>query len=267
MSARRNKSMIATSVIRPASNTGTEGVITIPSDTKVNMPGNILQVNQTVFSGQFSHTTGRYYQEVEGLRANLTPKFANSSVLICAHLTVGSEYWYINTLIGRDTPGQTIGTSIEDPNRYGIQNNGTKFFYDQTDTSVPQSFAPTGDQKGLYRQYGAPYAFGDQVSSRLGATMSYNKYMATSGTNAHYHMAVSSMTFMDYPNTTEECRYKFFLRGFDNSYTVYVNRNHIWQNNANYDALPISTITLMEVGGNTNPTQDATSYLSTDLGD
>ena len=31
--------------------------------------------------------------------------------------------------------------------------------------------------------------------------------------------------------------------------------------------LPISTITLMEVGGNTNPTQTATAYLYTNLGD
>lgn len=265
--ARRLKSMVATSVIRPASNTGSEGVITIPSDTKVNMPGNILQVKQTVFPGQFSHAAGRYYQEVEGLRANLTPKFANSSILICAHIQVSSEYWYINTLIGRDIPGQTIGTSIEDPNRYGIQSNGSKFFFDQLDTSVTQSLDGDGEEKALYRQYGAPYSFGDNESTRLGVTMAYNKYVATALANAHYHMAISSMTFMDYPNTTNECRYKLFLKGYDNLYTVYVNRNHGFQNAAQYDALPISTITLMEVGGNTNPTQAATAYLYTDLGD
>lgn len=267
MSPRRNKSMVVTGVLRPASNTGTEGVITIPSDTKVQMAGNILQVKQTVFPGQFSHATGRYYQEVEGLRANLTPKFANSSVLVCAHIHVSSEYWYIISLIGRDTPGQSIGTSIEEPNRYGIQNNGSKFFYDQTDTSVPQSFAETGAQKALYRQYGAPYDFGDQVSTRLGATMAYNKYVATSAANAHYHMATQSITFMDYPNTTEECRYKFFIKGYSDSYQVYVNRNHVWQNAAAYDALPISSITLMEIGGNTNPTQNSASYYYENLAD
>ena len=267
MSARRNNSMIVSGVLRPASNTGTEGVITIPSDTKVQMAGNILQIKQTVFPGQFAHDTGRYYQEVEGLRANLTPKFANSSVLVCAHMHVGSEYWYITSLIGRDTPGQSIGTSIEEPNRYGIQSNGSKFFRDQTDTAVPQSFSETGGQKSLYRQYGAPYGFGDQVSNRLGATMAYNKYVATSGANADYHMATESITFMDYPNTTEECRYKVYLRGYDDSFQVYVNRTHGFQNQAAYDALPISSITLMEIGGNTNPTQFHAAYIYETLGD
>lgn len=267
MSARRNNSMIVSGVLRPASNTGTEGVITIPSDTKVQMAGNILQVKQTVFPGQFAHDTGRYYQEVEGLRANLTPKFANSSVLVCAHIHVGSDYWYINSLVGRDTPGQSIGSNIEEPNRYGIQSNGSKFFRDQTDTAVPQSFSETGGQKALYRQYGAPYDFGDQVSTRLGATMAYNKYVATSGTNADYHVATQSITFMDYPNTTEELRYKVHVRGYDNSFPVYVNRNHAFQNASTYDALPISSITLMEIGGNTNPTQFHASYIYETLGD
>ena len=266
--ARRLKSMVATSVIRPASNTGSEGVITIPSDTKVNMPGNILQVKQTVFPGQFTHAAGRYYQEVEGLRANLTPKFANSSVLISAHIQVSSEYWYVTTLLGRDKPGQTIGTNIEDPNRYGIQFNGSRFWYDQLDTSVPQTYFAGSGQKSLNRQYGAPYSFGDNESTRLGATTAHNKYYGTStGANAHYGFSISSMTFMDYPNTTNECRYKIFIKGYNDLYQVYVNRSHLWQNTSNYDATPISTITLMEVGGNTNPAMDATSYLNTDLGD
>ena len=117
MSARRNNSMIVSGVLRPASNTGTEGVITIPSDTKVQMAGNILQVKQTVFPGQFAHDTGRYYQEVEGLRANITPKFANSSILVCAHVHVSSEYWYCNALIGRDTPGPVSYTHLTLPTK------------------------------------------------------------------------------------------------------------------------------------------------------
>ena len=97
--------------------------------------------------------------------------------------------------------------------------------------------------------------------------MAYNKYVATSGANAYYHMATESITFMDYPNTTEECRYKVYLRGYDDSFQVYVNRTHGFQNAATYDALPISSITLMEIGGNTNPTQFHAGYTGATLGD
>ncbi len=54
----------------------------------------------------------------------------------------------------------------------------------------------------------------------------------------------------DSPNTTSAITYQVQLGGYSTDATVYLNRSHQFQSAANeYDTIPVSTITLMEIAG------------------
>jgi hypothetical protein len=59
-----------------------------------------------------------------------------------------------------------------------------------------------------------------------------------------YHM---NGQYLDSPNTTSEVTYGIDIGGYSTSFAVYINRSHAYQNAADYDATPISTLTLMEI--------------------
>lgn len=59
-----------------------------------------------------------------------------------------------------------------------------------------------------------------------------------------YHM---NGQYLDSPNTTSALTYGIDIGGYNTGYTVYINRNEAYQNTADYDATPISTLTLMEI--------------------
>ena len=87
---------------------------------------------------------------------------------------------------------------------------------------------------------------GDVASSRPQATVAMSAYAGTAS-NDSYHMLPFGISYLDSPSTTSSTTYKIQISGYSASYNVYINRNYQWQSSADYDATPISTITVMEI--------------------
>ena len=68
----------------------------------VEIPGHVLQVQQTVFKGSFSTSIGPSFAEVTGLRCNITPKSTSSKILIRFSLCIASQYWQVRGRILKD---------------------------------------------------------------------------------------------------------------------------------------------------------------------
>jgi len=89
-------------------------------------------------------------------------------------------------------------------------------------------------------------AKGNPSGSRLGTTSMYNNY-AGSATAFGYRMNKIGGMYLDTPGTTNDITYQIWLRGYNNSYPVYVNRSHRFLDNSGlYDDCPISTLSLWE---------------------
>ena len=68
----------------------------------VEIPGHVLQVQQTVFKDSFSTSIGPSFAEVTGLRCNITPKSTSSKILIRFSLCIASQYWQVRGRILKD---------------------------------------------------------------------------------------------------------------------------------------------------------------------
>jgi hypothetical protein len=56
--------------------------------------------------------------------------------------------------------------------------------------------------------------------------------------------------YLDSPSSTSPQTYQIELGGYSGGTVVYVNRSETWQVDANnYDSVPVSTLTLMEISG------------------
>jgi hypothetical protein len=53
--------------------------------------------------------------------------------------------------------------------------------------------------------------------------------------------------YLDSPASTSAVTYGIDIGGYSLSFSNYINRNAAYQNFADYDATPISTMTLMEI--------------------
>jgi hypothetical protein len=62
-----------------------------------------------------------------------------------------------------------------------------------------------------------------------------------------YSLFSMSGLYFDSPESTSALTYRIEIGGYTTSFPVYINRNHIYSNVAQYDATPISTMTLWEV--------------------
>jgi hypothetical protein len=109
----------------------------------------------------------------------------------------------------------------------------------------------SGYQSGyrLKRTIGGTTTFpilGDAEGGRPRATGRINNYPAA-GT---YWMTMLSGTHQDSPNTTSAITYNVQLGGYSAGPVVYLNRAGTFQVlTDNYDTVPVSTITLMEIAG------------------
>lgn len=100
--------------------------------------------------------------------------------------------------------------------------------------------------KGLVKRNGTTIAVGDADGSKPRVSFNLNAY-AGGTTNDQYQLLPTAFTYLDSPATTSACSYTVELSCY-NGYTVYFNRSHYFQENANdYDGLPVSTITVMEI--------------------
>lgn len=86
---------------------------------------------------------------------------------------------------------------------------------------------------------------GDGEGGRPRSTGRINMYLTTA-----YSMQMSGGTHQDSPATTSPITYQVQIGGYSSAPIVYLNRSEIFQVLAgDYDTVPVSTITLMEIAG------------------
>lgn len=102
--------------------------------------------------------------------------------------------------------------------------------------------------KGRILRDSTPIGIGDARGVRPQSTWTSIGYDA-GASNAYtiYLLRSVDFEFLDSPATTSEIIYSLDMGGYSTSLSVHLNRDHNDSNSANYNATPISTLTLMEV--------------------
>jgi hypothetical protein len=180
------------------------GVINLPTANKIvgadagsiRTPGTILQVVNTVYTGQFTATVGSGYATVPGLTTTITPLYSSSKIL--------------------------------------VQLNG--------------NFANYAYQlRGNIKRNGTVIAAGAPAGSRPQTTFMFNNYDANYNAYNLYTIATS---ILDAPASTSTQTYTVEIGTYSSDGVggfCACNRSYQWQDTAQYDALPVSTMTLIEV--------------------
>ena len=100
--------------------------------------------------------------------------------------------------------------------------------------------------KGLVKRNGTTIAVGDAAGTRPRVSFNLNAY-AGSASNDSYHLLPTAFTYLDSPSSTSTCTYTVELSCYGGNWVGF-NRSYTWQENANdYEGLPVSTITVMEI--------------------
>ena len=89
-------------------------------------------------------------------------------------------------------------------------------------------------------------ALGDPNGVRERVWMNSVYYDGPSGPN-QYMLAYMNGMYLDAPASDSTQTYEIDIGGYSTGHTVYVNRSQAYQNAADYDATPISTLTVMEI--------------------
>lgn len=94
-----------------------------------------------------------------------------------------------------------------------------------------------------------PVGIGSLEGTRSQSTCHRNQY-AGNTVGDKWAVMLHSQKFLDSPNTTSSVTYKIQVAAYSSS-AVYVNRSETFLNGAaaDYDAIPLSTLTLIEFGG------------------
>ena len=111
---------------------------------------------------------------------------------------------------------------------------------------VGMTITASGYQQSLRIRRGATYPFlGDVEGGRPVTSARINSYL-----NGTYAMNMISGAWIESPSSTSALTYQVQLGGYSGSPIVYLNRQETFQASANnYDTIPLSTITLMEIAG------------------
>ena len=149
-----------------------------------------------------------------------------------------------------------VGTSVVDNGGYFIDVTGYSATITPASTSnkilvmvhayVGMTTVASGYQQHIRIKRGATYPFlGDVEGSRPVASARINSYL-----DGQYAMNMISGAWIDSPSSTSALTYQVQLGGYSGSPVVYLNRQETFQVGANnYDSVPLSTITLMEIAG------------------
>jgi hypothetical protein len=157
----------------------------------------VVSTNKTnSFVGTSVQTGSGFFIDVTGLAATITPRFANSKILVTVSMYVG---------VTQAASGYQLA--------FRVKRNGT--------------YPIIGDAEGSR----------PRVSGRI------NMYALN-----QYSMQMLTGNYLDSPSSTAPQTYQIELGGYTASPIVYVNRAENFQQSANdYDGVPVSTITLMEI--------------------
>ena len=100
----------------------------------------------------------------------------------------------------------------------------------------------------LKRTIGGVTTFPIVGTSEGGRPVTTGRSNAYDPTYGIYSTQNTGGTHQDSPNTTSAITYQIQIGGYSSDATVYLNRSHQFQVNANdYDTIPVSTITLLEI--------------------
>ena len=148
------------------------------------------------------------------------------------------------------------GTSVFDNGGYFIDVTGYSATITPSSTSsrilvmvhayVGQTTVASGYQQSLRIKQGTRYPFlGTSEGSRPVTSARVNNY-----TGSAYAMMNISGSWIDSPSSTSALTYQVQIGGYGSAPIVYLNRQETFQVGANnYDTIPLSTITLMEIAG------------------
>lgn len=100
--------------------------------------------------------------------------------------------------------------------------------------------------KGRLKRDGNPIFIGDAAGNRPRTTFVSISY--TGNSNEYYHILKTGGSYLDSPSTTSSITYSVDIAAYS-TYPVYVNRSYQWQNTTDYDAVPVSSLTLLEIAG------------------
>ena len=154
----------------------------------------------------------------------------------------------------------TLGTTSS-----GVTANGTNVF---TDSGLQASITPSSTSSKILISYqvhltssnqyqhksrilrdSTPVGLGTQEGTRgVASAVGGNYWSGISGTA--YQLQNQGISFLDSPATTSQITYKIQVAAYG-SVTWYLNRNPTYQDGGTggYDAVPLSVVTLMEIGG------------------
>lgn len=165
---------------------------------------------------------------------------------------------HILQVISGEKGSTFTGTSVPDNGGYFIDVTGYSATITPSSTSskilvmvhayVGKTTASGGYQQSLRIRQGSNYPFlGTSEGSKPVTSARVNGYV--SGGNTYSMMNISG-SWIDSPSSTSALTYQVQLGGYSSSPIVYLNRQEFFQFSAsNFDTIPLSTITLMEIAG------------------
>lgn len=163
---------------------------------------------------------------------------------------------HILQVISGEKGSTFTGTSVPDNGGYFIDVTGYSATITPSSTSskilvmvhayIGQTTAASGYQQSIRIRQGSNYPFlGTSEGSRPVTSARVNNYVG----NTHAMMNISG-SWLYSPSSTSALTYQVQLGGYSSSPIVYLNRSEAFQVSANnYDTIPLSTITLMEIAG------------------
>ncbi len=152
-----------------------------------------------------------------------------------------------------------VGTSVPDNGGYFIDVTGMSASITPTSASSKILIMTSiygNTQYGynfsyrLKRTIGGTTTFPILGTSEGGRPVTTGRSSGYSSTEGFYSTHNTGGIHQDSPNTTSAIIYQVQLGGYGGGPVVYLNRSNAFQVNANdYDTIPVSTITLMEIAG------------------
>lgn len=203
-------------------------------------------------------TTGTVLDDNSSLDATkLTgalPAISGASLtgLTASQLPAGS----VLQVISGEKGSTFVGTSVVDNGGYFIDVTGYSATITPASTSnkilvtvhayIGQTSVASGYQQSLRIRQGTNYPFaGTSEGGRPTTSARVSNYVG----NTHW-MGMISGSWLHSPSSTSALTYQVQLGGYSGTPIVYLNRSEAFQAAAgNYDTMPLSTITLMEIAG------------------
>jgi hypothetical protein len=171
-------------------------------------------------------------------------------------VTISGSGQVVTQVINTQKRDTFVGTSVQTGSGFFIDVTGLSATITPTSVNnrilvivnmyIGTTTVGTGYQQSMrVKRNGSYPILGISEGGRPTTSARINMYGLTT-----YTMQQLSGFYLDSPNSTSAQTYQIELGGYSGSPVVYVNRSETFQALANeYDSIPVSTLTLMEVSG------------------